>query len=62
MTYGQEISADLSNFIGEWVIIVDKKVVQHGENLKSIFKEAKEEYPNRKFLIGKVPSESNLIL
>jgi len=62
MTYEQEISADLSNFIGEWVIIVDKKVVEHGENLKGIFKEVKEKYPNRKLLIGKVPEKGNLIL
>lgn len=53
MTYEQSINADLSNFIGQWVIIVDKKVVEHGENLKNIFKKAKEEYPNRKLMVGK---------
>lgn len=62
MTYEQTINADLSNFIGEWVVIVDKKVIQHGQNLKNMFKEAKEGYPNRKFLIGKVPEKGNLIL
>ena len=62
MTYEQDISADLSNFMGEWVIIVDKKVVEHGENLKNIFKEVKEKYPNHKLLIGKVPEKGNLIL
>ena len=62
MTYGQEISANLSNYVGEWVIIIDKKVVQHGENLKRIFKEVKERYPTQKLLIGKVPENGNLIL
>lgn len=62
MTYEQEINTDLSNFIGEWVVIIDKKVVQHGQNLKNIFKEAKKEHPNRKLLIGKVPEKGNLIL
>ena len=62
MTYGQEISANLSNYVGEWVIIIDKKVVQHGENLKRIFKEVKERYPTQKLLIGKVPVNGNLIL
>lgn len=62
MTYEQEISTDLSHFVGEWVVIIDKKVVQHGQNLKNIFKEAKKEHPNRKFLIGKVPDKGNLIL
>ncbi len=62
MVYEQNITTNLSDFIGEWVIIVDKKVVQHGENLKNIFKKAKENYPNRKFLIGKVPEKGNLIL
>ena len=62
ITKGQEIVADLSNYVGEWVIIVNKNVIEHGNNLKEIYNKVKGKYPHNKLLIGRVPDRENLIL
>ena len=51
---------DLSEFAGEWIAVINNKVVEHGESFREVFKQVKLKYPKGRPLIGKVP-EKNLI-
>ena len=54
-------TANLSQYSGEWVAILNKKVVAHGKNLKEVLKKAKESFPQAAPFIAKVPSKEILI-
>ena len=56
------INADLSEYAGKWIAIVDGKVVASGERADEVIDKVRKEYPNRKFLISKVPEPGMLIL
>lgn len=34
-------NADLSGYAGEWVAMIENKVIAHGKNVKSILEQAK---------------------
>lgn len=55
------MEANLDKYKGEWVAICDDKIVSHGEDVKEVFKIAKEKFPNKKPLLSKVPSEATMI-
>ena len=54
-------TADLSEYAGEWVAIVSKKVVAHGQNVKLLMQKVKKEYPSVTPFITKVPLKEILI-
>ena len=56
------INADLSEYAGKWIAIVDGKVVASGDRADEVIDKVREEYPNKKFLISKVPEPGMLIL
>ena len=52
----------MSNKIkGKWVILLDEHVIASGDDIKKIIKEAQEKYPNRKFILAKVPEKGTMI-
>ena len=55
-------TADLSDYVGEYVVILDQKVISHGPDAQIAYKEALEKYPNTKPTLAKVPTEDILIL
>ena len=55
------LNADISDYIGEWIAISNKKIVAHGKNLKEVFKEAKDKCPKEKPLITRVPEKETMI-
>ncbi len=59
--YAYYIEADLSAYTGEWVAIVNDKVVSHSRDIKKAYREAKEKYPDKRPLLAKVPEEKALI-
>ncbi len=56
------INADLSEYAGKWIAIVDGKVVARGDRADEVIDKVRKEYPNKKFLISKVPEPGMLIL
>ncbi len=54
-------NADLSKYAGEWVAIINSKVVAHGKNLKDIMKKAKEKDSTITPFIAKIPLKEIMI-
>jgi len=55
------INTDLSEYIGEWICIVDDKIAFHGADIKEGYKQVKEAYPDKIISIARVPGEMNCI-
>ena len=53
---------DFDDYIGEWIAIVDKKVVAHGKDARKIYQEAKKKYPNINPVLTMIPKKKTLIL
>ncbi len=56
------INADLSEYAGKWIAIVDGKVVASGDRADEVMKEAEEKYPNKEITLAKVPTDDILVL
>lgn len=54
--------SNLSNYIGNWVAIVDDEVVASGKNVKEIYEKVKREYPEKKPLFTRIPDKETMIL
>ena len=54
--------ADLSKYMGEEVIILDRKVVMHGKDLKGMINKFRKRYPGKVPRIAKIPEKSLLVL
>lgn len=61
-SYNFFLKADLSKYIGEWIAIVDDRIIAHGDDVKKIYNEAKAKYPKKRPLITKVPEKETMIL
>ena len=56
------INADLSEYAGKWIAIVEGEVVASGERADEVMKEAEEKYPNKEITLAKVPTDDILVL
>ena len=56
------INADLSEYAGKWIAIVDGKVVASGDRADEVYNEAKKRYPDKMIAIDKVPTDDVLVL
>ncbi|MBI4009768.1 MAG: succinyl-CoA synthetase subunit alpha [Candidatus Aenigmarchaeota archaeon] len=59
--YEYYLKADVGKFIGEWIAIVDGKIVAHSSNVKKTYEEAKKKYPSKRPLITRVPDKETMI-
>ena len=55
------MKTNMDRYIGQWVAICDQEIVASGDDLKKVFKKAKEKCPRKKPLITKVPEEETMI-
>lgn len=55
------VEKNLDEYIGEWVVICDSKIVSHGKDVKKIFKEAKEKHPKERLLLTRIPEKETMI-
>jgi len=46
---------DISRYSGEWIAVIDSKVVFHSSSFKELYTFIKANYPNERPLIGKLP-------
>ncbi len=56
------MKTDLDQYVGEWVSIVDEKIVSHGKDVKKVYNETKQLYPKKKALVTMVPDKKTMIL
>jgi hypothetical protein len=56
------LRADLEKFRGLYIVIVDGRVVESGEEPGKIYAKAREKYPKKEVVVWKVPREETLIL
>ena len=59
-SYEFYLKADLGNYIGKWVAIVDNKVVASGASAKKVYEEALK--TGKRPLITRVPDKETMIL
>jgi len=52
---------EITKYAGEWVAIVENKIVKHGKSFKKVYNSVKEEYPGKKPLFGKLPETIPLV-
>jgi hypothetical protein len=60
--YEWYIKADTQKYAGEWIAIVEQKVVASGNDAEKVYRQAKAMYPKKKPSIAKVPSKEILVL
>ena len=60
--YDWYINANLEKEAGNWIVIVDQKVVASGKDLKNVLEEADRKYAGKETLLAKVPTPDTLIL
>jgi len=53
--YEWYLDADLDEYVGKWVVILNKKVVASGTDIKGVLEDAKRKYPNKTPFLAKVP-------
>ena len=56
------INADLSEYAGKWIAIVDGKVVASGDRADEVMREVEEKYPDKEITLAKVPTDDILVL
>jgi len=59
--YEYFIETPMEEFIGEWVVICEGKIVAHGRDVKEVVKKAQELQPNKKFMVVRVPDKEMMI-
>ncbi|MBU3906645.1 MAG: hypothetical protein KKA64_00150 [Nanoarchaeota archaeon] len=52
----------MSQYAGEWIAVVDNKVIAHSKSFKEVYNLAKENYPHKKPLMGKLPENFPTVL
>lgn len=60
--YEYFVRTDTSSYKGEWVAICGKRVVAHGKDAESVYKQAKKRNPRGSISLAKVPHEEVLVL
>ena len=56
------INADLSEYAGKWIAIVDGKVVASGDNPEEVYMDALKTVGNKEISLAFVPGDELLIL
>jgi orotate phosphoribosyltransferase-like protein len=56
------LKTDLHQFSGKWVVIVNNKVVESGEDIKKMLEEVNKKYHKAKPLVAKIPKEEYYII
>jgi hypothetical protein len=53
---------EISKYAGEWIAIIDNKIVIHSKSLKEVYEFVKKNFPGKRPLIGKLPEAIPIIL
>lgn len=53
---------DFSRHAGEWVAVLNGKIVTHSKNFKEVYEFVKKNFPQERPLIGKLPENIPVVL
>ncbi|MFH1199538.1 MAG: DUF5678 domain-containing protein [Candidatus Micrarchaeota archaeon] len=56
------LTADLEKEAGNWIVIVERKVVASGSDLGELMRGVDRDYPGKETLVARVPTHDTLIL
>ncbi len=56
------VSANLEKYVGQWIAVVDGKVVAHGEDAKVVYDTSRKAFPAKTPLLTCVPKSIAMIL
>lgn len=59
--YSFFLSVNLDKYLGQWIAIVDRKIVSNGKSFKEVLKQARTKCPNKKPFVTRVPTEEAMI-
>ncbi|NYZ75537.1 succinyl-CoA synthetase subunit alpha [Candidatus Micrarchaeota archaeon] len=59
--YSFYLNSDFSQYAGQWIALVSRKVVAHDNNAKKAYCKARKEFPNKIPFLACVPRE-NIVL
>lgn len=51
-----------SKYRGEYIILVDEKVVEEGKDIENMLQRTREKYPHKTPLVAKIPEEEVMVL
>jgi len=52
----------IAKYEGEYVAIIEDKIIAHGRDVKKVYQEAKDKFPKKVVFLGQVPRKEALIL
>ena len=51
-----------SKYKGEYIIMIDEKVVEEGKDIENMLQRTREKYPGKIPLVAKIPEEEVMVL
>jgi hypothetical protein len=60
--YVMSLGDKLGEYVEKWIVVLDNKIVASGENLKEVYRKAKEKYPQDTLFVMKVPADKVMVL
>lgn len=60
--YNFYLKSNLNRYNGQWVAIVNKKVISHSRSPKKAYLTAKKKFPNKNPFMAKVSSNQAMVL
>lgn len=61
INYNWFINNEFSQYSGEWIAIINKNVVAHEKNIKSLIQDIKQKYPGKKPSIVKISNAHRIL-
>ncbi len=62
MNFESLTEEELTKYSGEWIAVIDSKVVAHSKSFNELYSLVKENYPKKRPLIGKLPDKILTVL
>ncbi len=59
--YNFFMKSNVDHYVGQWIAICDQKIVAHGKDVKTVFKQAKEKCPKERPLLTRIPDKETMI-
>ncbi|PKP58705.1 MAG: hypothetical protein CVT88_02245 [Candidatus Altiarchaeales archaeon HGW-Altiarchaeales-1] len=56
------LALEKSKYKGKYVIMIDEKVVEKGEDIENMLHRIREKYPDKIPLVAKIPKEEVMVL
>jgi len=56
------LELNISKYLNQYIIMIDKKVVAHGKDIVSMLAAVRKKYPHKTPFIAKIPEKSVLVL